>query len=791
MTIEQTLPHRPAGRAMAIGGRVADVAGFLLYVGTYVGLIAWFKWFDVYHTRFEIPGRAVIVYNLFRVLFIIYLFWMVHAVGTVVLRLIAGREPIGGYLERLALGFFAGTGIWHVAMLVLGFLGLYKVEVAAAVTLPLVALSYVNVRNSWVDGFHIIAGAMRDARALSPLGWLRVVLATPLACLLLVAVGSLLLVKGLYPAGGHDYYTHYFQYYKTVIDRGDLWPNEVWYHFYYSKGAGLYFLGMLITDALAPQLVTFCFVIAAAMALYLLLRRISGSALWSLVGVILYVGCYIYTPGPDLNRSHGGWGDFEKLHELSAALIIAVIWATAGACEHSGRKGLAWAAAAASATAAATIVSLSIAGFLGAIFVLIILASGIRRQWRNAALGFGLACVAGATLVALLAVNQVMTGLANDQGILFFWQFANLDRLDQWGALSLVIYLHWAITGLVANSVPLSRETVYFLSEALRLELVYPLVGLGLLAVVLSVVLRRSRLPARNQIMALAAAVAVFCVLAILAGRSQPISFYRYSSFALPVVIAAGVALWQVPLEPKNLFRRAVWTMIVPLAVLAACMVTIFRSYPGGPFEAVHINAWRFARGLYSIDTAYTTQGGWPGRLPWGGIHPGARGAYGVVGPHKRIWSFHIHHYCMLPDCTIGLDSSFIATRHLDRVLYGTPDQGRDTLREAGIDYFLFSRDLAIFGYMVVGSPLFHPDTIGKYLGIRWTDGQTALLTWLGPDTTPLDEAWLADYRRLHGAWKRNEGYPYDAMRKILETLHRTPHPWRSFELPWHGNRPY
>src|SRR5581483_4281714 len=69
-----------------------------------------------------------------------------------------------------------------------------------------------------------------------------------------IAVAIFLLVKGLYPGGGHDYYNHYFQFYKRVIDTGSILPNDVWYHFYYSKGAGLYFLGMLLTDPLAPQL---------------------------------------------------------------------------------------------------------------------------------------------------------------------------------------------------------------------------------------------------------------------------------------------------------------------------------------------------------------------------------------------------------------------------------------------------------------------------------------------------------------------------------------------------------
>jgi len=38
-----------------------------------------------------------------------------------------------------------------------------------------------------------------------------------------------------------------------------FWPNDVWYEYFTSKGFGLVFLSMLLTDDLASQTVTFCF----------------------------------------------------------------------------------------------------------------------------------------------------------------------------------------------------------------------------------------------------------------------------------------------------------------------------------------------------------------------------------------------------------------------------------------------------------------------------------------------------------------------------------------------------
>src|SRR5262249_45743683 len=82
-------------------------------------------------------------------------------------------------------------------------------------------------------------------------------------------------------------------------------------------------------------------------------------------------------------------------------------------------------------------------------------------------------------------------------------------------------------------------------------------------------------------------------------------------------------------------------------------------------------------------------------------------------------------------------------------------------------------------------SPLFSPDNIARYFGIRWTDGTTTLLTWSGPDTTPLDEAWVREYRRAVAQAEWLGRFPNAEMRAVFERLRATPRPWRSVELPW------
>jgi hypothetical protein len=770
-----------------VRSRQWSVSWMMIYLGGYITLLAWFKWVDVYHSQFATTGVTISLYNFFRVAFIFYLFWIVHVVGTTVLRLFVSSDRIDVCtLDSLAIRFFTGVGVWHVAMLVLGFLNLYRPSLAITLTIPLVYLSYFDLRNAISRLYQNDNFKSEISRFGGSSNRSNIIFAGTLRALFLAAFLSLLLVKGLYPAGGHDYYTHYFSYLRSVITQGGLWPNDVWYHFYYSKGAGLYFLGMLLTDPLAPQLVTFCFIIASSIALFQFLSRIAPKTWWPHIGVILFIGLYIYTPGVAEYKANGGWGDFEKLHELNATLVIAILWMVSSALQQRGYAAVEWLVAAGSSVVAAIIINITMAAYLGPLFSVLAVWLLLKGRRSHSIACFALALVSGVSLLSILLINYFATGLINDQGILFFWKYADIEKLYNWGALPWVLAVHWATVRLVAISLPLSAEFPFL---CLRLNLLWPLVGGGLLVSLLAILRRRIDVQAKSQVLVLVVAIAIYLVLAFAAGRSQPISFYRYSSFMLSVSIAAGVALWTaLGWRSSGVFGRWIFGALVPVLVLFGCFAAAFATYQPGAFWQNLKNAWLFASGAYSIDHAYVTQDSWPGRLPWGGIYPGARGAYSIVGPFTRIWSMHSHSYCMLPDCRMETYPAFVMGRDWDRLMFGTAEDGREGLQSAGLNYFLFSRELASnLGIVDIlpRSELFSPANINRYLGIRWTDGKTALLTWTGSDTVPLDQEWLADYRRAVESSGSVSSFPYGAMKNIYTNLRAKPHPWRSFELTW------
>jgi hypothetical protein len=129
-------------------------------------------------------------------------------------------------------------------------------------------------------------------------------------------------------------------------------------------------------------------------------------------------------------------------------------------------------------------------------------------------------------------------------------------------------------------------------------------------------------------------------------------------------------------------------------------------------------------------------------------IYPGIHEAFKTIGKGQRLWSFNVHGYCMVPGCRAEtILSSKMSARRAD-ILFGSPDVAREALQRDGLNYFFISTFLDIRDPLIC-TPLFAPDTIRDYMGVKWTNGPDVLLTWKGPGTEPLSAEWVDKYRAI------------------------------------------
>jgi hypothetical protein len=244
----------------------------------------------------------------------------------------------------------------------------------------------------------------------------------------------------------------------------------------------------------------------------------------------------------------------------------------------------------------------------------------------------------------------------------------------------------------------------------------------------------------------LGALVVALAVISVIAGRPQPVSFERSSTFFVPLLLMLSMALgsWASGRLPGRLQRLL--GIVVPLvAFLGTMILWNDQDHWLRRASAAAGNGLHFFVGNYSLADAYAHQ---DAGLPFGGINPQALAAWRQVEGGGRIWATNVDGYCMVPGCWVESVVSFKMSGKLDEIVTGSPDEAKRLLQEAGLNYFLVSQGSRLIDLLPY-SKLFAPDTIGQYLGIKWTDGSAFLLTWIGPNTTPLTPQFFEMYRAL------------------------------------------
>jgi hypothetical protein len=206
-----------------------------------------------------------------------------------------------------------------------------------------------------------------------------------------------------------------------------------------------------------------------------------------------------------------------------------------------------------SAIICAVLVDITIAIFFAGLFGLLVLFYAAIRERKKLIVCLGLSAVAGGTFIAILIVNQLTTGLADDQGLLFFWHHANVEKLAHWGALPFVIMTHLGRQSQQTGSMPvLSTETVVFLLQSFRFDLVAPLMFGGALVTLPSLV-RGHRNRNLDTVTSVMIALVLSYVAVALDARNR---FYRYASFATAPAIICAIILWNM--APSDTFMARI-----------------------------------------------------------------------------------------------------------------------------------------------------------------------------------------------------------------------------------------
>jgi hypothetical protein len=766
-SIDGTLTTQPEAlllkvRGAAVAARFNKLAFLPIAVlfAAFIGVVLWFRQVDFYHLHFFDTGAIVSADVAMRLVFVIILAWLVYAPGAGILALLERRRsaqpafPLWP-VERALIGFGIGIGLWHVVLLILGVAGLYYRAIMVgigAVVLLASARHFAAV---------CYAASSSFGRRLTELRGGRGVLTAFSAALVTVGAVWLLLVRALLPGGSPDFFLHYFYYYLEVLRNHSLAPNDVWYHYYYSKGYGLVFFSSLLTDPEAPALVTFCCVAFAALAIASLTARVAPRSLWPACTALLYLlyNLVTVTHGPRAEFQ----GDFQKDHETVSALIVLIIWAMWAARTNRSNACLLMAISSAVAVA---VISQPVGIMLALYFAL---GSGwhfLRRRRIKMRKGIMLAAASGGVVLGIFGLNYVETGLASDQLPELTFRFADWSKMDHWGVIPQFVdslYLRDVAYGSVAP--PAGWGNVAVLYYFLRLSILWPVLLAAVWALAtfannepnlfVEKLLSRKKLPRTIGLQAgmlaqVASMLIAFAVLSAVIGRVQSVSVERLTSFNVPMLalIGMGVCAW-VMVQPLGASQQRWLRLGLPSLLL--CGILLLWNVVGNWGQRVLLvtsESLRFLSGEYSLAEAYSRiETGNEG----GAINYGVLAAAQHLPPYTPIWALNQFPYCAVPGCLIENRISFIQSPQLDRILVAAPADAKKMLRESARNYFFFQKSLPLVDLLPL-SRLFTPETIGKFLATKWTDGSNYLLTWIGPETKPLGPDFLDAYKTARKA---------------------------------------
>ena len=706
----------------------------------FILLTVGFKIYNPFNTLFfDKAWLPHFVHLVARALFSIYLFLILFGFGRLGLILIRQSSLLFDLApaEEIAVSVLLGSSILRAAMLIMGFSSAYFWPLLLA--LGVAALIVGMPRFAFLVGSSLTRSIQNWNGGNSTD---KIVVASIIGALI-SAVVAVSVGKFLYPNGTGDYFTNYFPFYKEVVQAGNIWPNEVWYHFYMSKGFGEIFFAIILSDFLGPQTVSQAMLILGLVIAYAMMKRMFSDEVSGLSAAAIVAVGFIWTY--EKNIGFGDWAEFPKQHLITAVLFMGCVWIgwIQLQMEKLPRKG--WGIVCALIYGGLVLVRPQFFMLIAVFLSLMSIYAWASNRRRSAFIYLASLLVSAGVVGAVLALNYSITGLAEVTPFRTFWRYADQARFATWVSPFLMLLLDLGSSpdlGSISMPYLTQFKLLKLLAAVFRIDRAGPVFGLWgipfLVVVGCGLVLLRTgakRLPLSEGFWSGIAALACMLGASILVffTVNQIGSVFRLYTFCIfPVVMFALLPFVVV----RSTFWQTRWVRpITGLALGAICIAAVpaaVRQIPPQQRSAYS----SFAAGVMSIGDAYAAQ-----NAAWDEGLAIAK----VVGPGVPVWSSQIARYCVVPGCNFQTFFSYSMGPDWHVIMFDDPVHARAALEKKGLNHFAVDTSKPFFDLLPY-SPLFAPDHIQDNLALEWTDGTVYLLTWPGANTRPLPPEFIPAY---------------------------------------------
>jgi len=690
-----------------------------LYIGIFCVTVTILKNIDVSWLNYKDLGLTVVVYTICRFILILYLFVLCLVLGSLVLK------KTLDCLSHVISCFFLGASIYGLVITGVGLVGLLNLWTVLFITLPLLYLAPSIIHPM----ARTLTQTLKDA--LGKWDSLELGVHFLLGWFLVIGGGFLLFSNGLYPGPIlNDEWEHYLHYYRAVLQHGSLVPNEVWYHFYLSKGAGLFFLSGVLSDFLSAQLVSFCFAVMIGVIVFDLLKSLCRDTVWALGGVIIFFTLYD--------------GGFFRHHVVLTGYIAFFIWISIRLLENPQRYSqIFWAALPLSSfyvgfylPPAASLTAL----FFGFMALGVALRSKTRAYFVHF-LTLVLSTVLG--VVVALGINYAFTGLAEMVPMKTFWAMADQAKFGRvFGTYCAKFFLFEQLRfDRILHSAMLHPDIWYeWFSAVFRINFFqfihFPTLLLLSAVFFVSKIFTKTRLQdIRHQghgMFVLSMFLLVALLMSQLALMASTFRIFTFITFFLTVI---GIVLANMTSEAFMIpaFKRIFSAAFCVILCLSAMAQTATRT------DTTRLKTI----GAYLV-----------GRQSFAGVMAEADRHFSssvnlqfftklreMIGPTERVLclSYFPSPGYSFPGIGVVSEPSYTLGIHQQKIVEGTPEQAKAYLQALHINYFIITRRSVYLPSTSILSNLFKAKNLNKMFKAILTDNDNFVLTWREPnDVEPL-----------------------------------------------------
>ena len=533
-----------------------------------------------------------------------------------------------------------------------------------------------------------------------------------------VSVFFLFLHNALYISNENgDYVTHYGPFYDLVLKSGGIWPNDVWYQYFYSKGEGVAFFSMALSDKLSKQLTAILFLLVGALVLFRMASEAMSSRLWGAVTALLSIALFV----------HNDSGAFEKHHAVVAMHLLALTYFLILLWRSAPRERRFW-----SLVGGITCISLALLSPPACLYLFVTVALMTLAAWvfkKRFLVVPQMIWIASATvtIAIVLVVNFATTGLPEITPFNTWLRFLDISKFSEWVSPHLITYLEQGSSGFNGSKlqgVELLYRTLAEIFVLLRMDRVGRAIfsdlsvftAVAVLVTAVCAYSRKWRLSHISIVYWIAGAILIAAVLGYFA-VSQTVSIHRASAFTLFFSLLLLMAL------PRMLLRTAGLKPLRPLlTTLFGAWIVVHSILLAIGVDARKLEArLNFLSGRTSMADSFQQEYGVPSEL--------FKLRQQIDDDQQILYLRASNDAGLAHFLRSGIQSeiSYSLSPQWHILAFGRADEAAQEFKRLRTELFLINLDEPLFGAIPM-SELFLPVNIRKYFVVRWQSGPLMLL---------------------------------------------------------------